>query len=397
MSEIQRARLGTSLVFFICGIGHGTWAPRLAEIKGQIGATDGQLGLALLMLGIGALIAMPVTGSLVGRLGSRTISLITAFAHGLAFPLMAFAWDWISLGVAMLLYGLAIASLDVAMNVQATEIEERYGRPIMSSFHGIYSVGDMTGALATGLAASLMLGLGNYFLIAALVILLIGMGGCRLMIVMGEGGKQDNEPSHGFVRPSGALVIVGLIAFAALLAEGSVGDWSAIYLNEHQSADTETAALALTAFALAMAIMRFLGDRLVARIGPFAMLQISGLLAATGLTIALLTDTAMIAIVGYAIAGLGLAVLFPVALSVAPKLSRLSKGASVAAVATLGYGGFLVGPPVIGLVADGTGLPIALGIVVVLAAAILPLAWLASRYAASGMAKKTSIAKIEGR
>ncbi len=384
MSDSQKARLGTAIVFFICGIGHGTWAPRLADIKERIGASDGQLGLSLLMLGIGALIAMPIAGALIGRIGSRRMSLVTAIAHGLLFPLMAFAWDWLSLGAAMMLYGLAVAGLDVAMNVQATEIEERYGRPIMSSFHGTYSVGDMAGALATGLVASMLLSLDAHFLIVAPVILVMGIVGCRLMISPPAGDAKEVENSHGLVRPSGVLVIVGLIAFAALLAEGSVGDWSAIYMREHQGADTATAAMALTLFALAMAIMRFLGDRLIARFGPFAMLQISGLLAATGLTIALLTDTVIIAIAAYGLAGFGIAVLFPVALSVAPKLSKMSKGTAVAAVATLGYGGFLAGPPVIGFLADGTSLPLALGLVVILAAAIGPLAWLASRHAEAG-------------
>ena len=145
MTDLGRARLGTCLVFFICGIGHGTWAPRLAEIKTKIGASDGELGLSLLMLGIGALIAMPVTGALVGRFGSKAVSFAMALAHGIVFPLMAFAWSWITLGLAMMLYGVAVGSLDVAMNVQATEIERKKGQPIMSSFHGVYSVGDMAG------------------------------------------------------------------------------------------------------------------------------------------------------------------------------------------------------------------------------------------------------------
>lgn len=379
VADLRQARLGTSLVFFICGIGHGTWAPRLAEIKEKIGASDGQLGLSLLMLGIGALIAMPLTGGLVDRIGSRGMSTIAALAHGLTFPLMAFAWDWISLGCAMLLYGVAIGSLDVAMNVQATELEERYGRPIMSSFHGIYSVGDMAGALGAGLAATLALGLGSHFFIAALILLLAGVGGCRLMTANRTAEKGSGDKAPAFIRPNGVLLLIGLIAFTALLAEGSVGDWSAIYLSDHQGADTRTAAIALTVFALAMAIMRFLGDRLVARFGPFAMLRISGSLAATGLTVTLLTDAPMIAIVGYGVAGLGIAVLFPVALSVASKFSGMSTGASVAAVATLGYGGFLVGPPLIGLLADQIGLPLALGVVVALVATILPLAWMVSR------------------
>lgn len=381
MTELQRARLGTAAVFFICGIGHGTWAPRLAELKAKVGATDGELGLALLMIGVGALIAMPLTGILVGRLGSRRVSFAMALAHGLVFPLQAFAWNWVVLGGAMLLYGLAVSSLDVAMNVQATEIERRRGRPIMSSFHGIYSVGDMLGALLTGFAASLLFGLASHFFLAAAIMLIVGVAGCALMVV-----DQKTEVSSGskFVLPEGILILVGVIAFAALLAEGSVGDWSAIYLKEYQAADTQTAAIALTVFALSMAITRFAGDRLVDRFGPFAVLKVSGLLAAIGLAIALLAGSSAVAILGYGIAGLGVAVLFPVTLSIAPRFSALSPGASVAAVATLGYGGFLVGPPLIGLLADHVTLPIALTLVVVLLAAILPLAVLARHTQRSG-------------
>jgi len=381
VADIGRARFGTCLVFFICGIGHGTWAPRLAEIKEKIGASDGELGLALLMLGIGALIAMPIAGALVGRFGSKAVSLLAALAHGLVFPLMVLAWSWVTLGIAMLAYGVAIGSLDVAMNVQATEIERQKGAPIMSSFHGVYSVGDMAGALATGLAASILLGLGAHFLIAALAMLLAGVGGCWIMI---PDERTEAASAPAFVRPSGILVLIGLIAFIAVLAEGSVGDWSAIYLHDHQGADTKTAAIALTVFALAMAVMRFAGDALVHRFGPFAILQTSGLLAATGLAIALLASSPPIAIVGYGLAGLGIAVLFPITLSIAPRFSGLSPSTAVAAVATLGYGGFLIGPPIIGLLADQAGLPLALGLVVALLAAAPPIAWLMGRHVANG-------------
>lgn len=378
MSDIQRARLGTASVFFICGIGHGTWAPRLAELKEQVGASDGELGLALLMIGVGALVAMPLTGVLIGHFGSRRICFAMALAHALVFPLQVFAWNWVVLGLAMMLYGLAVSSLDVAMNVQATEIERRYDKPIMSSFHGVYSVGDMVGAFLTGIAASMLLGLVSHFFLAAVVMLVLGVGGCFLMIL-----DQKAETASGptFVLPKGVLIVIGVIAFAALVAEGSVGDWSAIYLSEHQGADTKTAAIALTVFAFAMAVMRFAGDRLVHHFGPFAILQASGLLAATGLTIALLATSPMIAVLGYGLAGLGIAVLFPITLSIAPRFSGLSPGASVAAVATLGYGGFLVGPPVIGILADYTSLPLSLGLVVLLLMLVPGLSFIAFRLA----------------
>ena len=375
--ELGRARLGTGLVFFICGIGHGTWAPRLADIKAKIGASDGELGLSLLLLGVGALIGMPVAGGLVGRFGSRAVSLAAALAHGLVFPLMAFAWSWVMLGIAMLLYGLAVGSLDVAMNVQATEIERERKTPIMSSFHGVYSVGDMSGALATGLLASLAFGLTSHFLLAAAVLLLMGAGGCWMMIP-----DRRAEPTTGgpaFVRPSGILVLIGLIAFVALVAEGSVGDWSASICTNTRAPTPRpprsrlpsslwpwrSCALPVTVWSPALA--------------PSPSLQASASLAAAGLAIALSTGTPAFAILGYGIAGLGVAVLFPVALSIAPRLSGFGPSSSVAVVATLGYGGFLIGPPVIGLLADQVGLPLALGLVVALLVATLPLMWLAGQ------------------
>jgi fucose permease len=221
----------------------------------------------------------------------------------------------------------------------------------------------------------------SHFFMASAIMLLAGVGGCLLMVF-----DEKAEPSDGptFVLPRGVLIAIGLIAFAALVAEGSVGDWSAIYLKDYQGADTETAAIALTVFALAMAIMRFAGDRLVHHFGPFAILQASGLLAATGLIIALMASSPTVAILGYGISGLGIAVLFPVSLSIAPRFSGgLSTGASVAAVATLGYGGFLIGPPLIGLLADQVGLPLALGVVVALSATILPLVLLVKRRSTS--------------
>lgn len=333
------------------------------------------------MLGVGALIAMPISGILTTRFGSRAVSMAAALAHGLVFPFVGFAWSWVSLGVAMLFYGFAVAALDVAMNVQAVAIEQRLGRPIMSSFHGVYSVGDMAGALGAGLAALLILGLGPHFLLAALALLVIGVGGCRLMIADRRADDERGDGGPAFVRPGGVLILIGLIAFAALLAEGSVGDWSAVYLTEHQGADTKAAALALTVFALAMAVTRFLGDRLVARFGPFAMISISGALAAFGLLFALKAGSPTIATIGYGLAGMGLAVLFPVTLSIAPRFGGMSAGASIAAVSTLGYGGFLAGPPLIGLLADQVGLPAALVLVVILVGLVPGLALAALRIA----------------
>jgi MFS family permease len=358
-------------VFFLSGAGHGSWAPRLAEIKAHVGASDGQMGLALLMIAFGALLAMPTAGWLAARHGSRPVTAATALAHGLAFPLIAFASSPVSLGGAFFLYGFAVGALDVSMNVQAASVEARYGRPIMSSLHGVFSVGDIAGALGAGAAAYLALGLVPHLAIMTLPILFLGTGVCVLML------PRAAEPIHdgpAFARPGRSLMMLAMIGFIALLAEGSIGDWSAIYLHDYLGAETGTAALAFAAFAAAMATGRFAGDYLVKRFGAITMLRTAGLLATLGLALTLISPAAWLAILGYGIAGLGISVLFPIALSVAARTPGISPGIAIAGVSTVGYCGFLFGPPTIGLLADVTGLATALCLVVLLAALIMPMA-----------------------
>jgi fucose permease len=262
-----------------------------------------------------------------------------------------------------LFYGAAGGCLDVAMNAQGIAVERGYRRPVMSSFHGMFSLGAMVGAGTTGVLASLGVGMMAQFLaIGALTLLLGPLAKCAMLPAGADSGAQG----PGFALPSRSLLALGAIAFCGLLGEGAIGDWSAVYLHRSLSADTEVAAMAFAVFSLTMALGRFTGDRIVARFGGGAVVCGGGALAALGLGGTLLIGRPEVAVIGFGLVGAGLSCVFPVALSAATRMPGMSAGSAIAGVCTIGYLGFLIGPPVIGGLAELTSLPAALGAVVLL-------------------------------
>ena len=355
--------MAVALIFFINGFVYATWVPRLAEIRAGLALSEGQLGLALLMLAIGALVAMPATGGLIARHGSRTLTAATVVLLGLALPPIAFAGGFAWLCLAFLLYGAATGALDVSMNAQGIAVERAYRRPIMSALHGMFSIGAMAGAGATGLVASQGVGMVPQLLAIGALTIVLGFILTRAMLPAqaDAGGRGE-----GFVLPDRRLVALGAIAFCGLLGEGAIGDWSAVYLDQSLGADVEVAAVAFAVFSLTMALGRFSGDRVVARFGGGAVVCGGGALAALGLGATLLIGRPGVAIVGFGLIGAGLSCIFPVALSVAARTPGMAAGTAIAGVCTIGYLGFLIGPPAIGGLAELTSLPVALSVVVLL-------------------------------
>ena len=355
--------MAVALIFFINGFVYATWVPRLAEIRAGLALSEGQLGLALLMLAIGALVAMPATGGLITRHGSRTLTAATVVLLGLALPPIAFAGGFAWLCLAFLLYGAATGALDVSMNAQGIAVERAYRRPIMSALHGMFSIGAMAGAGATGLVASQGVGMVPQLLAIGALTIILGFILTRAMLPAqaDAGGRGE-----GFVLPDRRLVALGAIAFCGLLGEGAIGDWSAVYLDQSLGADVEVAAVAFAVFSLTMALGRFSGDRVVARFGGGAVVCGGGALAALGLGATLLIGRPGVAIVGFGLIGAGLSCIFPVALSAAARTPGLAAGTAIAGVCTIGYLGFLIGPPAIGGLAELTSLPVALSAVVLL-------------------------------
>jgi MFS family permease len=366
-ARLFRARAGVSAVFFLNGFGYGSWVPRIAEIQAGLGLSEGQLGIALFMAAVGALIAMPLAGAAAHRYGSRAATATTVVCYGVTLPGLALAPGGLALGGVLLLFGAAVGALDVAMNAQGVAVERHLRRPIMAALHGMFSLGGMAGAGATALIAAAGIAPLPHFAAICALVALLGLAGCRPML---RAAVEGGAPGPGFARPSAALLLPGLVALAGLLSEGAIADWSAVYLSTSLGAGTSVAAAAFAAFSLMMAAGRFSGDRLVAKLGGDRVVRAGGALAAAGLALTLLIGHSAVAILGFAMVGAGLSCVFPVVLSAAARTPGLPPSAAIAAVCTVGYVGFLVGPPAIGGLAELIGLPAALGLVVALCALI---------------------------
>jgi MFS family permease len=363
---LTSARVAVSMIFFVNGAILASWVPHIPMVKERLGIGDGQLGGVLLFMAVGALGALPIAGALVSRFGSRAISITSALGLSLTLPWPVLAPSALVLAGALLVFGAFNATLDVAMNVQAVEVEARWGRPIMSSFHALFSAGGLAGAALSAVILAQGVGPMAHALGTALVGSLVIVMLRRHLIAIAP--SRTREPV--FVRPTRALFGLGMLCFCALLAEGAMGDWSAVYLMDARRTSQSVAAAGFAAFSLAMAVGRLAGDRAAQRLGPTRLLRSSSTLAAVGLLLALLLPSPIVAIIGFGVVGLGVANLIPVLFGAAGRMPGVASGHGLAAVATTGYLGFLAGPPLIGVTAEATGLPAALGIVAAACAAV---------------------------
>jgi fucose permease len=291
-------------------------------------------------------------------------------AYGLSLPGLALAPGPLWLGAALWFLGASAGALDVSMNAQGVTVERHHWRPVMSSLHGMFSLGGMAGAAATGMIATLEVALLPHFVAIAALVCALGVAACRPML---PAAIEAGAEGPGFARPSLRILLPGIVALAALLSEGAMADWSAVYLSGNLGASTTSAAAAFAAFSMMMAAGRFTGDRLVARLGGDAVVRGGGALAALGLGLTLLIGHPLLAVIGFGLVGAGLSCTFPVVLSSAARTPGLPPSAAIAAVCTVGYFGFLLGPPLIGGLAELIGLPGALGLVVLLCGLIAAL------------------------
>lgn len=355
------ARLAVATIFFANGAMLATWFARIPDIKQRLVLGEGAFGVALLAMAVGALLAQPTAGWAIGRVGSRVVTTAMAVLFCLVAVFPAFAP---SLPVLMLVLGVLGAcngGLDVAMNAQAALVEGQYGRSIMNSFHALWSVGGLSGALLGGWAAAQEVPLGTHFLVVAALAL-----GAMLLATRGLVPDRGDAAQHGaaFALPPRALLPLGIVAFCALVCEGAIGDWSAIYLREDLVSPPGVAATGYAVFALVMAGGRFTGDWLTMRLGPALIVRGGGVLVVAGMGLALVSGIPWLAIGGFALVGAGVACIFPLLMSAAARTPGVAPGTGIAAVATAGYTGFLVGPPLIGSVAEVLALRGALGVLV---------------------------------
>jgi MFS family permease len=370
--NIRAARLSVISVFFLNGFALASWFVRIPAVQRELSLSEGFLGLALLGTAVGAMGAMPLTGALSSRFGSRRVVGVTSLLLAFSVIPLAFAPSFALLVPAMVLLGAANGSLDVSMNAQAVAVEELYRRPIMTSFHAAFSFGGLAGAVTGGVVASLNIGPLPHLSVVGLLCAVAALAAFRSLLPSSADAADEGAPA--FARPTRALLGLGVISFCVLLGEGAMADWSAVYLNDTLETGPGFAAAGYAAFSLAMAFGRLFGDKVTARIGPTTLVRFCGALAALGLGISLAIGQPLLALIGFACAGAGFSVVFPVALSAAGRTEGMTVGAALAAVSTAGYTGFLLGPPAIGFAAELFGLGAALYIVVALSGAIVLLA-----------------------
>lgn len=357
---LRRARLAIGLVFLVNGAVFGSWAPQIPFVQERLAIGPAVLGAALLAMAVGALAAMLLAGGAIARFGSAPVTRATGLALCLALPLVVLAPDLPLLVAALAFMGAANGMMDVAMNAHGVAVETRLQQPIMSSLHGMFSLGGLIGA---GLGA-LALGIvppWAHAVAAGTLLALLALAAMRRLL---PGRIDVGDAGPHFVLPSRAALGFGALAFLAMMSEGAALDWSAAWLRGELGAGPTLAGLAFAAFSAAMAIGRFSGDRLRRRMGAEALVRGSALLAAAGLAFAVLLATPLAAILGFACAGLGLSNAVPVMFGAAARLPGLPPGAGIAATASVGYLGFLVGPPLIGLAAQVTSLGAALWLLV---------------------------------
>jgi MFS family permease len=369
------ARVAVTAAFVLNGVGIGSWAARVPAVQDGLALSNARLGLALFGIALGAIVSMVITGGLIDRHGSRTVLRVASVAFGVSLALPAAMPSLALLTISLFAMGACSGAMDVSMNANGVEVEARYGRPVLASMHAAFSAGGLVGAGIGAIVAAAGIGVRPHLAGVGLVVAVGSwVSGRRLH---SEGRRTGAHRARLVARPPRRLVAIGTIAFLCMLAEGSAADWSAVYLAEPLSAGAAVAALGFAAFSAAMIVGRLVGDRILTRVGATRVLVSGAAISAGGLGLALLVGRPVVGIVGFACLGAGLAGVVPIAFRTGATTPGVASGVGLAAVATMGYTGFLVGPPLIGAVAGVSTLPRALVIVVAAVGAIAPLARMA--------------------
>lgn len=361
----------TAAVFFVNGFGFASWASRVPAVRDGLQLSEGQLGMALLAMGVGALCAFQLTGRGLAHLSARGLTLATGFLFCLALPQPALVGSLPVLALCLFLMGAAVGAMDVAMNALAVEVEVRRGQPIMSGLHGLWSAGGLCGAAMGSVMAQQGVSPDVHLSLAG-VAMAAGLLAARPWLPALPPKPPESKPAFAF--PERALWGLGGIVFCSFLVEGAMADWSAIHLKDSLGTSAAVAALGYSAFSLAMMGMRLAGNQIVARGQAARLLRLVNTAAALGLVAALVAGHVALTMLAFALVGLGVAVVAPLVFSAGARRSRHGAGHGIAAMATLGYGGFLLGPPLIGWLAHLSSLRVALGVLAALVAGIALLA-----------------------
>ena len=344
----------TRLLFLLAGFSAAAWASLVPVAKAATGVNEGELGLVLLCLGIGSLLAMPVSGVVSTRHGCRKVLMVCGVALCACLPLLASVQNIFTLAAALFFFGAMIGTFDCVMNIQAVIVERDSKRPLMSGFHGFYSLGGLLGAATT--SAIMDLGVSPFATVSA-----IALAGVLLLMGIRRHVLPYGNPAEGppFALPRGEVLFLGMLCMTVFLVEGSMMDWSAVMLAENHGMPVAQAGYGFAAFSLTMTFGRLTGDRIVARVGRRSVVTVGGLLAMGGILLATLVPLWQAALLGYAMVGLGCSNIVPVLFTAVGRQTSMPQSVAVPAMSTLGYAGVLAGPAAIGFIAHHSSLPMA--------------------------------------
>ena len=351
-------QMSTRIAYLIAGIGIAAWAPLVPYAKVRANLDEGTLGLLLLCLGVGSILAMPIAGALAARFGCRRVLSGGTLLICLALPLLATMTSLPWLVAALFLFGAGLGTVDSTVNLQAVIVERASGKTMMSGFHGMFSLGGIIGA--AGVSALLGLGLsplGATLVVNAVLLVALFKAAPHLLPY----GSESSGPA--FAIPHGVVLFIGILCFIVFLAEGAVLDWSAVFLTSERAVDTAYAGLGYAAFALTMTVGRLTGDSVVHRLGAKRVIIYGGSIAAAGFLLATLAPLWQAALLGYALVGAGCSNIVPVLYTAVGKQTLMPEAIAVPAITTIGYAGILAGPALIGFVAHGSSLSFAFGLI----------------------------------
>lgn len=373
LERVQKAKIATQAVFLVCGLALSSWAPMVPFAKERLSLNESDLGLLLLLLGAGAILMMPVTGFLSHKFGTRIIIFVSGLMAAALLPLLLLVDHVWAMAVLLFLFGASVGAIDVAMNTHGVFVQNQLSKPVMSSLHGLFSVGGLLGSLGLGLLieAGLRPMFAAIFIACILVLILISQFGSLFSKALEQPDMatlSDRNPekarSYGWLHKT--ILFLGGACFIVFLAEGAMLDWSALLLTENRGVSAGLSGIGYAVFSVAMAVMRLTGDRLVTRLSEKTVVVGGTILAAAGILIAANAGSLGLTLAGFVLLGIGSANIVPVFFSEAGRLKAVPSAIAIPAVSTIGYAGQLAGPALIGFVAHQYSLPLAISIIGVL-------------------------------
>ncbi|WBV57566.1 MFS transporter [Chryseobacterium daecheongense] len=372
---VRKAKIATQLIFLVCGLGIASWAPMVPFAKDRLRLDEADLGLLLLLLGGGALLMMPLSGLLINKIGSRKIIAVSVLLSALLLPFLLIISDVYIMGAVLFAFGCSIGTIDVAMNAHGVQVQNQYGKPIMSSLHGLFSVGGLFGSL--GLGFLMKLGLNPIYAAVSISVLLIFLliiqfrylfdrETERKSIIQFSHVDPESKTTSRFQWMDSRVLILGIMCFMVFLSEGAMLDWSAVFLRDDKGVESEFSGIGYAAFSVAMAIMRLSGDSLISKLNSRIVVIGGSIIAAAGVIILTFSPWVPLSLFGFILLGLGAANIVPVFFSEGGRISGISSTVAIPAITTIGYAGSLAGPALLGFIAHHFSLTAAFEIIALL-------------------------------